>query len=230
MGGRGEHAGERRRHQRVNLPARAWMLHRQERIGKFTVNDLSAGGAVLTGGHSVPRGERVRVLLEIPGCDPMHLDALVVRSVHAFSDVSALAVAFRHRGADTQDVIQDAVLGALLRSQRPDVLLIDDDPCGAPELETEIAFVGRAVVRVRTPLDAMRLLEDPERNFDLVLVGAQLRSIDAEEVMAFLADEYPRLRRVLVQRRPDMRANCGPADGMLQAPWTRRRLTSVLYS
>jgi CheY-like chemotaxis protein len=176
------------------------------------------------------RGAKVRVLLELPKCEPIPLDARVVRSTRAFCQVSALAVAFRHRGDETEDWIQDAVLGALVRAQRPAVLLVDDDPCGARGLEKEIAFVGRRVVRVPTALDAVQALEDTHRRFDLSFVSAQLRSTHAREVITFLAEEYPHLRRVLVQRRPDGLLAGTPVDATLQAPWSRQRLISVLYA
>jgi hypothetical protein len=104
---------ERRAHRRVDLPATAVLLRGGVDAGRYIVQNLSAAGALLTGGGRVPPGSAVQLRLEINGHEPVVVHGRVLRSAATVADMCALAVSFRHRSPDTEDAIQQAVLDAL---------------------------------------------------------------------------------------------------------------------
>src|SRR5690606_4544460 len=127
---RAEDEAERRRFARINLGATATLLQRGGQVGRFTVQNLSAGGALLTGASDVARSAPLRVLLELPDGEALTLGARVLRRAKA-GGLVALAVAFRHISAASEDRIQDALLALIDRAHRiehPAVLVVDASP------------------------------------------------------------------------------------------------------
>jgi PilZ domain len=104
---------ERRGERRVDVPATAIVVKGGADAGRFLVQNLSATGALLTGGDAVRVGDSVLLRLEVMGHRPVVIQARVLRRASASSDVTALAVEFRHRSPDTEDAIQQVVLDAL---------------------------------------------------------------------------------------------------------------------
>jgi len=109
---------ERRARQRSNVAAMATVVKGETLVGRYVVQNLSAKGALLTGRDGVKEGDGLLVRLELPGVVPLVLSARVVRRATAASDLTAFAVAFRHRSADSEDAIQQVVLEALENQER----------------------------------------------------------------------------------------------------------------
>jgi CheY-like chemotaxis protein len=201
---------ERRSHDRAHLLATAIVLRRDRPVGRYVVQNLSAGGALLTGSHPVEPGTRIRVLLRFPDQKMVTLHAKVARRSRTEGDVVSLAVTFRHRSDATQDVIQQEALAALLRSCRPSVLVISDRREVRARLAAQLEAMGRPVRAVATPLDALRWLEDPSEAIDLVVVPHSFGRPGAFALLGFLAEEYPDLRRALVPDGPSGLASTLP--------------------
>lgn len=108
---------ERRVHQRADLAAVAIVVRGGTDVGRFLVQNLSAAGALLTGGNGAQVGDSVLIRLEVSGHTPVVVNARVLRRAQT-DDVTALAVEFRHRSPDTEDAIHEAVLGALEDAER----------------------------------------------------------------------------------------------------------------
>lgn len=178
--------------------ATAVVLKRGKPVGRFVVQDLSASGALLTGSRPLDPGTRVRVVLRFPDCDHVTLDARVQRAGRATAGVASIAVAFRHRSDATEDLIQREALAALLRSTHPAVLFVSDSDTARREVAARLEGLGRAVLTAATPLDALRWLEDPDARVDTVIVSQSLRVPGALTLLAFLAEEYPEIRRILL--------------------------------
>lgn len=104
---------ERRGERRVDVPATAVVVKGGADAGRFLVQNLSATGALLTGGDGVNVGDSVLLRLEVSGHRPVVILARVVRRAAAASEVAVLAVEFRHRSPDTEDAIQQVVLDVL---------------------------------------------------------------------------------------------------------------------
>lgn len=215
----GRRGSDRRRFARVDVPATATLLQRGGSVGRFTVQNLSAGGALLTGGHDVRTSAPLRVLLELPGREPLTLGAHVKRRA-VDGDLVALAVAFRHITESSEDRIQDALLeliAATHRSDHPAVLVVDPSPARRAELAEQIRGYDRRVITAEAPLGALRVLDDPTEHVDAVVVR-EGEGAAPVELLTHVADSYARVRPILyvTDRRSDPSvshprvARCGP--------------------
>jgi len=105
---------ERRHHNRLSLPASAILFLDGVELGHYIVQDLCAGGALLTGSVATTmKGDVVQVLLHLPGQPPLEIDACVRRMVDTVGHMVAVGIEFEHEDAFTEDAIQEALLGAL---------------------------------------------------------------------------------------------------------------------
>ncbi len=84
-----------------------------QRVGRFALGNLSAGGALLTGGAPLAIGTRMEILVFLRDWQPLRLPAVVVRT----HPVSGFAVAFEDLSPETEDKIHDAVVAQLEASQ-----------------------------------------------------------------------------------------------------------------
>ncbi|MBI5479920.1 MAG: PilZ domain-containing protein [Deltaproteobacteria bacterium] len=120
---------ERRRHPRSEVVATAVVLATNKYAGHYLVENLSAGGALLVGDAELEPGERLKMLLQLPGRKPISLSAEVVRRQVNDAQECLFAVAFRHLSAGIEDTIQQVVLATLERlhdASQPEVLVVDD--------------------------------------------------------------------------------------------------------
>jgi hypothetical protein len=97
----------------VDLPATAVVVRGGVDVGRFTVANLSPAGALLTGTGDVDVGDDLLLRVEVLDRRPFVLSAKVVRRALAAQGLTALAVVFRHKHTETEDEIQDAILGVL---------------------------------------------------------------------------------------------------------------------
>lgn len=104
---------ERRKHSRLDITATAVLFYEGVELGHYLVQNLCAGGALFTGNVGIDHGENVQVILQLANGPPLEIDARVVRQVNTVSDLAALAVEFEHESTTTEDVIHEALLGAL---------------------------------------------------------------------------------------------------------------------
>ncbi len=188
---------ERRGTRRVDLRATATLLQQDVVVGRFTVQNLSAGGALLTGARGVPRSVPLRLVLELPDGVPLSVGARVRRRAQV-GNLVALAVAFEHLTQTSEDQIQDAVLGVLdqrYRDEHPAVLVVDSDEVALGVIRAQLRALGRRSIPCRAPLDAMRMLESDE---PLEAVVARDGVGSNPELLAWVADTYPGVRSILL--------------------------------
>ncbi len=121
---------ERRRDHRLYVPATAVLFVEGVEIGQYAVDNLSPGGALLTGDMSFERGESVQLLLQMDGGDEtVQLDARVVRTHLVSGPGSAIAVAFELASAGVEDALREALVEApveLPERVTPELWDIDD--------------------------------------------------------------------------------------------------------
>lgn len=119
---------ERRQHPRSEVAATAVVLTANGYSGQYLVENLSAGGALLVGDARLQPGERLKVLLHLPG-QPMRISAEVLRRQGYGAEECLFPVAFRDLSPEVEDTLQEVVLATLegLReASRQEVLVIDD--------------------------------------------------------------------------------------------------------
>lgn len=193
---------ERRRHLRTSLPATAMLLQRGGAVGRFTVQNLSAGGALLTGAHDVARSAPLRVLLELPGGEALTVGAHVKRRA-VEGDLVALAVAFRHITEASEDRIQDALLALLDRAHRKDhpaVVVVDSEPGARAAMAARIRGFGRRVLTAEAPLGALTILDNPEEHVDALV--AREGFAPGHELLEFVAGSYEDVQPFLLVEDP----------------------------
>ena len=87
----------------------AVVLARRNQHAQFSVESLSAGGALLVGGLALVRTESIRVMLEGPDGHPIDVAARVLRMELREDGLRAVAVQFVHVSADAHDRIRQLV-------------------------------------------------------------------------------------------------------------------------
>lgn len=189
----------RRNHQRVDLGATATLLQHDDMVGRFTVQNLSAGGALLTGAHGVEPEAPLQVLLELPNGDFLAIGAAVRRRADVGSLV-ALAVAFEHITADSEDRIQESLLAHLdrrYREEHPAILIVDADPSARRTVIDRLADTRHRTIPCPAPLDAMRVLEIGDEFVEAVVVRDGLDG-SHPELLTWVVENHPQVRPILL--------------------------------
>ena len=195
---------DRRAHPRISLPSTATLLQRGDVVGRFTVQNLSAGGALLTGARDVPRSAPLRLLLELPGGEPLAVGAHVRRRA-TVGNLVALAVAFRHLCQSSEDRIQDAVLEQLdtaFRADHPGVVIVDASEAARLALAEQLHALGCRVIPCAAPLTAMQLLQDPNEPIRAVVVRDSPGARPGPELLEWIAETYEEVRPILLVEDP----------------------------
>ena len=205
--------------------------------GSYIVENLSLGGAYLSGGPAVRAGEAVKIVLELPR-GPTEVRGSVLRSEPKARDW-ALAVRFDDPARRAREAIGAAVAESLEAAARdsamrpePTVLVVDDSLLVREALTRDIRCAGWEVASFSTSLDALDFLDRPSSRIRVALIDL-LGMRDGTDLLSFLADERPSIRRVLLsdQSRPG-RADLGPlaarADAVLAKPWDQETLARTI--
>ncbi len=228
---------ERRLYARARVVATATVWVRGLCKGSYIVENLSWGGAYLSGGPAIREGEDVKVILELPR-GPVEVRGRVLRSEAQARD-AALAVRFDEPARRARDAIGAAVGEALEKvaedsSVRPEptVLIVDGSLLVREALTRDLRCFGWEAACFSTPLDALTFLDRPEARIRVVLIDHTGPS-HARDLLVFLADEKPDIRRVLMsdvaQRDPDELADAAArADAVLPKPWDQTTLADTI--
>ncbi len=225
---------ERRSHERGKVAAIAIVWSNEHGPLRFIVEDLSASGALLSGGPELPVGEKVGLSLHVAGVHLVDLRGEVVRH----GGTRAIAVTFRSVRPLDEDMIQQAVLGALEAYRRGEcpsrhVLVIDDSEVVCKTLQRDLADLGHHVVCAWTPELAAAKIHDPYVRFDIAIVDLSVGSVEGLEVLREVAGLHPGVHRVLMSGRVShdqlkLAQVMGKADVILPKPWSRRTLLAAM--
>jgi len=188
---------DRRSNHRVDLDGRAVLFQRGDRIGQYTLENISAGGALISGSCDLRPGHLVHLLIDLAaGGETMSLTGSV-RSVrdqlngNSNGNGVGLAISFPVLSADQEDTIHDAVLRALLRrdakTERLPLLVFEPRRRVREEIESEIRSFGIPVLAVDSLADAVRELEGEETQYSGLVIHSVTHDPRSMEVVEFFA-------------------------------------------
>lgn len=220
---------DRRRSHRVALRRVTARCASSLTIGLYAVRDLSMGGVLLHGEPLLAAGTKVRVQMTVDGIS----QEAVLRGTVLRMDCDVdheFAVGFDLLSADEEDAIEEVVVGQLATRCRRQVLVATASQAERERLGQALARLDCDVVEADSALDVVAMLADPDTRPDVVLLGTQFSGGGGLELASFLADAYPRVRRVLVARDSvRMRSQAsGIVHAILASPWTDGVLSAVL--
>jgi CheY-like chemotaxis protein len=225
---------ERRSHERGKLSAIAIVWKEDDGPVRYLVEDLSASGALLSGGPELALGDRIGMSLHIAGIHLVDVRAEAIRH----TPTHATAVAFRDVRPLEEDMIQQAVLGALEAFRRGEcpsrhVLVVDDSDTICKALQRDLGDLGHHVVYASTPEQAATKIRDPYVRFDIAIVDLSVGTLEGLDLLREIAGLHPGVHRVLMSGRVTrdqlkLAQIMGKADVILPKPWSRRALLSAM--
>lgn len=206
----------------------------------FTVRDLSAGGVLLIGARPFRPGERIDIVFDADGdrLTGLWLLAEVVRCEPLAGGRHAIGATFRNLAVEIHEHIQELVAIALERrraSAPPTVLVVDEAPHARHAVVRDLVTTGQRVVAASTPLEVVRHLHDADLRIEAALVDARFGDTNGLAILAYIADEHPGVRRILLTERARMRdyeveLTSGRAHAFLTKPWERQCLVAALHT
>jgi CheY-like chemotaxis protein len=227
---------EQRRYPRHSVTTAATVFRDTEVSGLFWVKNLSIGGALLCGGEAPPVGDPLSMVLHLPWRQPVTVDARVVHRQTGAAGDPLFGVAFRHRTSGTRRAVAEAIRSVeQIKSwpRKPTVMVIADQSALLGEIKRDLSPLGVRIMSVKTPLDAIRLLQDWETRIDIVLVDLWIEQTNVLSLLRFLADEHPEIRRIIITDNPAGRLAkvaiaYGKVNGVLRQPWSKTSLVTAL--
>jgi ActR/RegA family two-component response regulator len=220
---------------RVVATATAWV--RGICKGSYIVENLSLGGVQLSGGPAIRVGEEIKLIVELPH-GSVEVRGLVLRSDARTRD-AALALRFHVLSRRARDSIGSAVAEALEEAARdsslrpePTVLVVDDSLLIRESLTRDIRRAGWEVACFSTTLDALDFLDRPESRIRVALVDL-VRANEGKDLLNFLAEEKPAIRRVLMSDEGRLSGEAletvaTRANAVLAKPWDLESLARTL--
>ena len=82
-------------------------------FGRYELRNLSAGGALLSGVPLLELGTMVELILQLPACPTMRVEAEVIHHVDTLDGKLSMGLIFYHENDVAQDQIQSALLAEL---------------------------------------------------------------------------------------------------------------------
>jgi CheY-like chemotaxis protein len=224
---------DRRRFRRTLTEATASLFNQGTYLGRYRVQNLSAGGALVTG-PDVTGPSRVRVLMDLP-TGRLSVDADIIRLPDDDPRGPLVAVQFDHDPArETEDKIQNAVLHELELTQATrGILVVDDFDPIRRALDMQLRQWGYYPILATCAEEALEHLDRSSVVFDAALLDIDLVGESGWDLAAHLAESHPEIRRIVMSGRYiegqlQLGAEQGLADATLTKPWTERDLAAAL--
>jgi hypothetical protein len=191
--GHAKRQAERRSKHRVDLDGRAVLFQRGDHLGQYVLENLSAGGAWITGDRSVRPGHLVHLLIDLaPRSETLSLTGSVRRTraeSNGGSSTTGMAIAFPALSADQEDAIHDAVLRALVRHEatttRLPFLVFEPRRRVREEIESEVRSFGLPLSSVDCLADAVEELENEDTQYGGLIIHSVTHDPNAMDVVEF---------------------------------------------
>lgn len=179
---------ERRGFPRGYVAAVATVFVNDRRFGDYAVRDLSASGALLAEGPSLPAGTPCTIQLRMSGLGSLTLAAV---SVHGVTG-QGIGVRFTDVRPEVADGLAELVLQELGRSDEPSVVIASPDLAELAWIADQLAAIGERPLLASGALDLYRWLSDEDTVVACVLVGPMVATKGAD-IEALLRDRFPRV-------------------------------------
>ena len=150
---------ERRGYPRGYVAAVATVFVDQQRVGEYTVRDLSAGGASLVDGPPLRAGTVCRLLLRMPGLGSLKLSAVIVHPPEQRGE--GLGIRFTQLEPEVLEGLRELVAQELECAAMPSVLVADADLERLATTAEGLAALGERPVLARSEADILAWLSDP---------------------------------------------------------------------
>lgn len=215
----------RRRHGRLKVAGVAAMTRPGNPIAVWVVQNLSEGGASVTGDPLPIPGQRIRLALYLAGKPPLWLMAKVLRRQIA-GPGGKCALEFEGVSAEQRSAILDALQSEGSRPKgapAANILVVGRAPQTLEALARELITLGHAPRVVGSPLEAAAWLQR-ESDVTTVMVEDKLIELDGWNFMKFVRDTWPNLKRVAVASaihsfRLNIALRSGLADAVVERPF-----------
>jgi len=125
---------ERRRSTRRRVQSTAVLFLEGIELGMYGVDNLSPGGALLTGDVAALQGDMVTVLLILDGQRPVEMDGMIVRLDRSVGSTVRMGVAFEHSSSATEDAISETLYGISAVPDREDLAFPHLEDLGDPDI------------------------------------------------------------------------------------------------
>jgi CheY-like chemotaxis protein len=234
----GRNALERRGSQRAPGVVGSATVFVAETSTTCSVVDLSAGGVMLIAPGRFSPGEHMDVVFEADSdrLTGICLRVEVVRCQPVVGGHYAIGTVFLDLPRGLRDHIQELVATALERkraSAPATVLVADEAPQACWAVASDVAQSGRRVVAASTPVEVLRHLHDVDLRIEAALVDVRFGDSEGLAILAYLAEQHPTVRRVLVSDRTLARnyerlLATGRAHAFLTKPWELQCLVAAL--
>ena len=186
---------ERRSKHRVDLEGRAVLFQRGDHVGQYALENLSAGGAWITGERSIRPGHLVHLLIDLaPSSETLSLTGSVRRArgqSNGRASAAGMAIAFPALSADQEDAIHDALLRALVHREaattRLPFLVFEPRRRVREEIESEVRSFGMPIASVDCLADAVEELESEETQYGGLIIHSVTHDRSAMDVVEFFA-------------------------------------------
>jgi len=197
------------------------------------VSDLSIGGCLLRGaGERRVVGDQVEVLLHLPRRNSVGITARVRR----VGD-QTMGLSFERASPRAEDCIQDLVVETFTTSrahaQGHVALVIEPDAATRRALLEQLTSLGQPAVGAATALDAVQILMERGELVDFALIEAESLQLPSFELVEFLSQHHPHVRRVLIGDGEGLGQHwlseaSGEVHGMVELPCNNDVLSSML--
>ncbi len=225
---------DRRRHGRTPTRLSAVITPSCGRPLACAVENISAGGALLSAPRELAGDGPVRLRLQLSPRRAVYISGSVVRRHPGCDGTHHIAVAFADLPPSVEDLVQAAALRALTATRSAvQVLVVDDEEVVRSSLARELRALGATAREAGGHADARARLAETGLRIDVAIIDAHLDCDDGLELLRHIEREHPAMRRVLLSGRlsPVDLAHAeltGLAQQVIAKPWRRADLSRAL--
>lgn len=193
------------RQARISIPAEVLVSGRRRSFA--WVSAVSRTGARLRCAMRLTVETPIDLILHSPGYPPLGVHAVIAR-VEVNTDAQSFDVSVRFVDTpapqlDTLALIVRSLSSGTAPAIDQAVVIVANDSDARHQLAKLTAAVGMRPVLVNNPLDAILWLQDPRT--EVVAIIASDRNPDLSELLAYLCEVHPTVRRVISVERAGRR-------------------------